>query len=354
MADAKSSRPIVGAIIQARLGSSRLPRKVMAPIAGQPLLAHVIERLRRCRRLDRIVIATSTAPDDCELLAFAEAHGVDAFAGSEEDVLERFRGAAAVFGLDIIVRICSDSPLIDWVFIDRMVEDLIARQADYTICDESIRHACEGFEAVTTAALDRVAATTSARSDHEHVTMYIRKHAADFQVIYQPVPDELRGEFRMSVDVAADLELMRELYGALYRPGEPVDLREAVRWLRAHPAVLALNAHVRQKPAEAVTRHVVLALGAAYPPNALALARRLAESHHCVITIISPWPASEMREFVARGYRLFSPDQTLNLQPRLVLFDDQATAASWLPCTGVRCLPLSAAWEDIVAMVERD
>ena len=230
---------------------------------------------------------------------------------------------------------------------------LVAGRADYTIVDESIRHACEGFEAVTARALDRVAQLTDARSDHEHVTIYIRQHAEQFRVIYQDAPESLRGEFRLSIDVAADLELMRRLYDALYRPGEPIELREAVRWLREHPDVYALNAHVRQKPAAAPTRQVLFVLAADSPLEAvMTLARRLAESRHAVITIVSPLDADRLAAFTARGYRVIQPSTPLaEPRPDLVLYDENSSTTNWLPCVGVRCLPLATRWEQIAELL---
>ncbi|HPM76124.1 MAG TPA: glycosyltransferase family protein [bacterium] len=307
--------PVVGAIIQARLGSSRLPGKVLLPLAGRPLLGHVIERLRRCRRLNKIIVATSTAPDDARLLEFAAAAGVDSFAGSENDVLQRFLDAAAAFKLDLVVRICSDSALIDWELIDKMIDAVIDQRADYAICDERVHHACEGYEVATVAALKKVARLTHEKSDHEHVTIYIRRHTKQFAVLYQPVPPLLRGEYRLSVDVAADLEFMERIYDELYRPGEPIDVRDAMRWLKRHPEVLAINAHVKQKPTTAaVTRHVLLLAAAdsfAGRPGArlTELARNLAEHYHCVLTIAVPG-GEPIAHLADRGYRFANLSKT--------------------------------------------
>jgi len=301
--------PVVGAVIQARVGSSRLPRKIFRPLAGKPLIAHVVERLRQCRKLDRIVLATSKSPDDRELLRFAAAEGIDAYAGSEDDVLARFLGAARKFKLEVIVRICSDSPLIDWVTIDRMIERVIARRADYAIYDERIPNACEGIEVVTTAALRRVARITDHPTDHEHVTIYIRQHPDRFKFLYQPIPPALHGRYRMSVDVYADYEFMSAIYRALYRPGKPIDLRRAVRWLKKHQEVMNFNARIRQKPVNAVERRALVlagedALSGRQGERLALITRRLAERLHVVITLASPAPAEYMERFADYGFRI--------------------------------------------------
>lgn len=355
-------KPVVGAVIQARLGSSRLPGKVLLPLAGKPVLAHVVERLRRCRRLDRIVVATSTAPEDARLLKLADELGVDSFAGSENDVLSRFLGAADRFSLDIVVRICSDSPLLDWVFIDEMIARLAAGRADYSICDESLRHGCEGFETVTAAALRRVAALTDDAVNHEHVTWYIRRHPDEFRIWHHPVPREMQGPYRMSMDVAADYEFMRRIYEALYRPGNPIDLRAALRWLKRHPEVMAHNAHVRQKPAEDATRRMLFILGGGIAAGRrktrlAAVTAQLAENHHVVLTLAAPAPIAALADFGARGYRLLELPAKVRLtravvselaercRVRLLVYDEALpfgdNLVAWLAGQGITALPLA-------------
>lgn len=359
-----SARTVVGAVIQARLGSTRLPNKIMRPLAGKPLLVHVIERLRRCRRLDRIVLATSTAPSDQKLREIAAAAKIEFFAGSENDVLTRFLGAAQAFKLDVIARICSDSPLIDWVLLDEMIGQVTNQGADYAICDEATEHACEGFEVVSTAALQRVAEVSTDSSDREHVTSYLRRHPARFAFINHPVPEQLQGRFRMSIDVASDLELMRRLYESLYRPGKPIDLREAVGWLRQHPEAARLNAHVRQKPTGANQRRVLIAPGGDRAETAQALAGRLAEAHYCVVTVAGPLNAEQAQELSERGYRVeiaAKADEDrwqklfIEARPQLVIFAQDALPESLrdeLTREGVRLAAIDSPWESIQRALE--
>ncbi len=307
----KTARPVVGAVIQARLGSTRLPGKVLRPLAGKPMLEHIVERLRRCERVDKIVLATTTTDEDARLFDEARRLGIQAVGGSEDDVLDRFLHAARVCKLDIIVRICSDSPLIDWVYIDRMIERLTAENADHIIYDETTAHACEGFEVVSVDALQRVAETTEDRAAREHVTIFIRQNRDRFRALQEPVEPELHGDYRMSVDVQADYEFMQRIYQALYRPGEPVDLREAVRWLGEHPEVREMNRHVRQKPVAALTRRAVFLLGAAAlgeerKQKLLALVTALAERHHIVLSLRAAASPEALDDFAARGFHVGS------------------------------------------------
>ena len=125
-------KPIVIAIIQARMGSTRLPRKMLADIAGKQLLVHVIERVGAAKNLDEVVVATSDKRQDSLIIDVASKCGVKSFAGSEEDVLDRFLKAAEKFGADQILRICADNPLVDPWAIDELVTHHLRTGADYS------------------------------------------------------------------------------------------------------------------------------------------------------------------------------------------------------------------------------
>jgi spore coat polysaccharide biosynthesis protein SpsF len=321
----RKKKPVVGAVIQARLGSSRLPGKVLRPLAGKPLLEHVIERLRLCERVDTIVLATTEASDDAELVAFAKQQGIACVRGSEQDVLSRFRQAATEHKLDIIVRICSDSPLIDWVYIDRMIERVIEKGYDYSIYDEKTPSAAEGFEVVTVAALDRVAKITDNPADHEHVTIYIRQHPGEFKVYYQRIAPSLQGEYRMSVDVHADYHFMQRIYDALYQPGKPIDLRKAVAWLNKNPGVSALNRHVKQKAVDAEAKGVVFllsddAMRSVRLRRNMGLMAHLAEKHHAVVTVAVVRPLDELDFLTENGFRVATLLSTEGKLDQAVMF----------------------------------
>lgn len=294
---------VVGAVIQARVGSSRFPRKVFADICGRPLLGHILDRLKRCTTLDRIVIATSTQPGDAELLAFAEAEGVSSFAGDENDVQKRYIEAAEKFGLDIVVRICGDSPFIDPRMTDRLVTELVAANADYAEPDPETPGAYEGAEAVTLAALRRARELGDDGPDREHVTWYIRRHPAEFRVIH-PQPDPTtRGKWRLSIDTRADLDFVRSIFGTLHRPGDIFDATALAALLREQPFLTLLNAHVRQKPADLPSPHVGLYVETDHDISAaVSLARRLNEWHHCGVCFLGPFDEQKRASFAAMGY----------------------------------------------------
>src|SRR6201986_3631579 len=128
----------VGAVIQARMVSTRLPGKVLRPIAGKPLLWHIVHRLKASHLIEDIAIATTTNPLDEAIVEFGAAQGVTVVRGPEDDVLARFARAAEVLDADIIVRVSSDAPFIDARFVDHLVSSMIEQGGDYVMMEEGL------------------------------------------------------------------------------------------------------------------------------------------------------------------------------------------------------------------------
>src|ERR1043165_8666868 len=143
----------VVALIQARMGSTRLPGKVLKPVAGQPLLWHVVHRLKACRLLEEIAVATSSNPVDDAIVEWWGAEGVMVVRGPENDVLAAHARAAEKLDADIIVQASSDAPFIDAGLVDHMVATLIEQDGDYVVLDDSSDQ--QGVEAFSRRALDR-------------------------------------------------------------------------------------------------------------------------------------------------------------------------------------------------------
>ena len=302
-------KPVVGAIIQARTGSTRLPGKIFKELAGRPLLFHVLERLSLCKTLDKIVLATSTSSNDKKILDFAKEHGVLSFAGSEDDVQNRYIKSAEKHDINIIVRICSDSPFIDPEMIDKLVYALIDERADYAVPDPKIKSAQEGFEVFTLKALKMSRKKCKEKPNKEHVTWFIRQNPKRFQVIYIKPHPELRGKFRLSIDNYADYEFASAVYDALYKPDRIVDIFEMVIFLRNHPEIYKKNAHIKQKSMEATSLKVVFLVPdskSKIDEHIVAsiekLARTLNQHYHCGIHILSckDFPFQFFEEF---GYK---------------------------------------------------
>jgi spore coat polysaccharide biosynthesis protein SpsF (cytidylyltransferase family) len=211
------------AIIQARMGSTRLPNKVLADIDGAPMLARVVRRVRQAKSIDDVVVATSTHPQDDAVEAFCRAEGIACFRGSEDDVLDRYHGAARAAGADIVVRISADCPLHDPSVIDAVVKRFDPARHDY-VSNTVDRTYPDGLdtEVFSIAALERAWREARWSSEREHVTPYIWKQPNLFRIEQVTQPRNL-SDLRWTVDEPRDLALVRELYRRLGSDGFSMD-----------------------------------------------------------------------------------------------------------------------------------
>ena len=221
------------AIIQARMGSTRLPGKMMMPLSGKPLLWHVFERARKIKNVSEIVLATTTEDRDTVLADLAEEMGVKIFRGSETDVLERFIGAGEKFEAEGIVRICADAPLIEPSEIDKLVQAAVESDCEGAYVDVSVPTAVSSFEYATFDALKRVCAATDDKYVHEHVTVYLRTEPNFAKVIYIKPDSKFNiANFKSAIDTQDDYEFWKNIYSKFYREGEIIDLTEVVNSLK--------------------------------------------------------------------------------------------------------------------------
>lgn len=240
------------AIVQARMSSTRLPGKVLLPLAGRPLIGFMLERVKRATEVNEIVLATSTDASDDALAAAVQALGFGVHRGSLNDVLARFAGAAAGREADVVVRLTGDCPLIDPALIDRAVRHLRDNALDYVTNGEPAMYP-DGLdvEAFTMAALQRTQAEARLPSEREHVTPYMRTEHAGFR------RGSLRGAvdlsaLRWTVDHADDLAVVRALVEVIEQrhgagSGLTADLFDFLRVLDAHPQLLQANPHIRNE-----------------------------------------------------------------------------------------------------------
>ncbi|CAN5355347.1 glycosyltransferase family protein [soil metagenome] len=238
---------MIGVIIQARVGSTRLPGKVLRDIGGCSMLARVVRRVARARRIDRVIVATSTLPQDDAVVAEAEGLDADVFRGSEQDVLDRYHGAAAAFGLDAIVRVTSDCPLIDPGLIDVVVGRFLDARPAVDFASNSLDPTYPrglDFSIMTRSALER--AWTEATQDYErvHVTPYLREHPERFRLL--SVTGGSGSEQRWTVDTHEDLEFVRVVYSR-FGNRDAMSWRDVLALLEREPELLAINRDVRQK-----------------------------------------------------------------------------------------------------------
>lgn len=235
------------AIIQARMGSSRLPGKVLAELGGTTMLAQVVRRVRDARRITETVVATSTAPDDDAVVREAGRLGAGVHRGSQSDVLARFVGAARSYRADVIVRLTADCPLLDACVIDQVVGALDAT-VDYA-SNTHDRRFPRGLdaEALHRDTLERVGRLGASPSAREHVTAFIMEAPELFRIA-QVGAERDDSDLRWTVDTPDDLAMVRALYRELELATVARPYREVVAAVRARPELAAANAHVVQKP----------------------------------------------------------------------------------------------------------
>jgi spore coat polysaccharide biosynthesis protein SpsF len=241
----------VAVIVQARMGSTRLPGKVLKPVLGKPLLSYQFERLRRARTANVLVLATSTLPADDALEAWAMAEGVLCVRGSESDVLDRFRAAAAAARADVVVRVTGDCPLIDPGVLDDAVTLFLAEGAKgYGSNCNPERTFPRGLdvEVFSREALEEAAREAKSPAEREHVTPYLIRRPERFPPVLLHSGESF-GSLRWTVDAPEDFELVKRVLEALHPANPGFGWREVLALLKRHPDWAALNAHVEQKKA---------------------------------------------------------------------------------------------------------
>lgn len=245
---ADDRRPIV-ALVQARMGSSRLPGKVLRQVAGRSLLAHLLARLQAARTLDRIVVATTDDPRDDAVVQEAARLGVPAFRGSVEDVLDRFARAAAEHDAATVVRVTGDCPLMDPAEVDRVVTEFLNAGADYTTNQlPGQRRLPLGLavEVFTRQALQRAADEAREPWQREHVTPYLYDTPGRFRLHFAEFAEDF-SRFRITVDTPEDLAVVAPVLEALEGRADAFTLAAAVGFLQAHPEIASINMDIRQK-----------------------------------------------------------------------------------------------------------
>ena len=198
--------------------SSRLPGKVMAPLLGEPMIGRQVERLRRARRIDKLMVATSTDPSDDPLAAYCESLELPVFRGSLGDVLERYRAALSLNPqAKAVIRLTADCPLADPALIDGVIDHHHATGADYTSNTLGTRTYPHGLdtEVIRPAALLQAAERAHDPYEREHVTPYVYRRPAIFRLAGVARAESLAG-LRWTVDLPEDLAFVRSVYAKLY------------------------------------------------------------------------------------------------------------------------------------------
>ena len=237
----------VVAIIQARMGSTRLPGKVLLDLAGEPVLARVVNRTQRATTLDEIVIATTTESRDEAIVELCSSRGLAHVRGSEDDVLDRYYEAARKYDADIVVRITSDCPLIEPEIIDLVVQELLKDGSlDYVSNTLPPRTFPRGIdvEAMTFKTLKRAWQEDKNPAWREHVTPYIYRTPEKFRLKAVTNEKDL-SHMRWTIDTWEDLEFVRRIY--IHFGHDQFSWHEVLDLLKEHPEWVEINKSVKQK-----------------------------------------------------------------------------------------------------------
>ena len=238
-------------VVQARMGSTRLPGKVLLDLAGEPMLARGLNRARRARTVDDVVVATTTQPADDAIVGLCAQRGDCCFRGSEEDVLDRYYQAAMAYRADAVVRITSDCPLIEPEVTDTVVRAFLDRQPglDYAANVLPPRTFPRGLdtEVVRLDALERAWREDQNLAWREHVTTYIRRTPGRFQL--HAVTNAVNySAMRWTVDTPEDLAFVQKISDHFGH--DHFSWREVLAVLEEHPEWLEINRPVTQKGIE--------------------------------------------------------------------------------------------------------
>lgn len=237
------------AIIQARMGSTRLPGKILMDIAGKPMLWHIVNRLKYSRLINKIVIATSINKNDDAVEFFCGEHGISFYRGSQEDVLDRYYQAAYLYQADAVVRITADCPLIDPIVVDKVISGYLGNYEYFNGASNVIKRTYpKGLdtEVVSYFTLEKISKIASEPYEREHVTIFIYEHPGLFKLYSLENPDDL-SDLRWTVDEEIDLRFVREIYKILYQDSKIFYMEDVLRILEKDPQLTQINKHIKRK-----------------------------------------------------------------------------------------------------------
>jgi len=244
---ANGNRKKVVAIIQARMGSTRLPGKVLKDLSGQSMLARVIARVRAARLIDEVLVATTNLPQDDVIVSECRRCGVAVSRGDQQDVLDRYFRAADLVKADIIVRITADCPLIDPQVTDKTIRAFLDKNPDYAsnVVERTYPRGLD-TEVMSLGALTRAWTEADKAYEREHVTPYLLEHPSEF-VLLSVTGDVDYSGHRWTVDTPEDFEFVQTVYDQL-GPESAFSWHDVLDLLKRAPDLLELNRSVTQKP----------------------------------------------------------------------------------------------------------
>jgi spore coat polysaccharide biosynthesis protein SpsF (cytidylyltransferase family) len=232
------------AIVQARMGSTRLPGKVLLNLEDRTVLEHVVGRVRSSEHIDDVVVATTIAKDDLRIVELCAYLGISVYCGSENDVLDRYYQAAKLFKADNIVRITSDCPVIDARIIDEVISLHLKKNADYT--SNTLKETYpdgQDVEVFTFASLKTAWTDANLASEREHVTPYLRNNPDIFKHASLEYKEDLSKK-RWTLDNAEDLDFLRVVYKYLYNKNQFFGMADILKLIDEKPDIEKINQHI--------------------------------------------------------------------------------------------------------------
>lgn len=235
----KHKRKVV-CIIQARMGSTRLPGKSMMLLGGKPLVEHVLERAKLAKLVEEVVLATSTKQEDDVLAEVANLMGISVFRGHPEDLVDRYYHAAIEFGADIIVRIPADNPLIHPTELDRIIEYFLTNNVDFAsnigpFLNNGYPDGL-GAEVFKFSMLEKLYLEIDDPYHREHITTYFRENPHKFRLSSVKCPEEFsRTDIVLDINTKEEYEFMAQLFRDLSRPNHLIHITEVISWYDSTP-----------------------------------------------------------------------------------------------------------------------
>lgn len=242
-------RPRIVATIEARMASTRLPGKVLLPLAGRPALARLVERARRSRMIDGIVVATTQSREDDAICALSEMENISCFRGSVDDVMGRVLGAARSVDADIIVELTGDNPLVDPAIIDLAVANFLASGADYmsNVLERSFPLGLD-VQVFGTSTLADAASRTHDPEDREHVSLYIYRNPDRYKIAhFRSLDPRPQSHLRLTMDTAEDYAVITTVFDALLPADPAFDTSSILDLLERDPSIVQKNAGVAHR-----------------------------------------------------------------------------------------------------------
>lgn len=229
---------VVGCIVQARMGSSRLPGKVLMKVDEETVLEYVVNQLKSCNLIQKIVVATTELPEDDKVVECTKKMNIDFFRGSEKNVLDRYYQCAKKFSLDKIVRITADNPLIDPELVDQVIQKFLSNSYDYVanFIERTFPYGTEA-EIFTFNALEKAWKLAQKPSEKEHVTPFMRNNS-EFSIFNLNCKKNL-SEYRWTVDKKNDLELIRILTSKISI--RPIKMNDILKLLSNEKDLVNIN-----------------------------------------------------------------------------------------------------------------